>query len=152
MTSAAFSRREFITGSTAAAALLLSGRSFAQPTDPTDLSIADAYPLIRAGRLSPVALVDAYVERIRRLDGRLNAFVTVTEERAVARARELETELKQGTWRGPLHGIPVALKDNIDTAGVLTQQRARCLRIAFRMKTPRSSRDIPKLARSFLAN
>ena len=120
MTSAAFSRREFITGSTAAAALLLSGRSFAQPTDPTDLSIADAYPLIRAGRLSPVDLVDAYVERIRRLDGRLNAFVTVTEERAVARARELETELKQGTWRGPLHGIPVALKDNIDTAGVLT--------------------------------
>ena len=66
MTLAAFSRREFIAGSTAAAALLLSGRSFAQPTDPTDLSIADAYPLIRAGRLSPVELVEAYLDRIRR--------------------------------------------------------------------------------------
>ena len=120
MTPAPVSRRKFITGSTVAAALLLSGRSFAQPADPTDLSIADAYPLVRSGRLSPVDLVDAYVERIRRLDVRLNSFVTLTEERAVARARELEAELAKGRWRGPLHGIPVALKDNIDTAGVLT--------------------------------
>ena len=120
MTPAPVSRQKFITGNTVAAALLLSGRSFAQPADPTDLSIADAYPLVRSGRLSPVDLVDAYVERIRRLDVRLNSFVTLTEERAVARARELEAELAKGRWRGPLHGIPVALKDNIDTAGVLT--------------------------------
>ena len=120
MLTTALSRREFITVGAATGALLLSGRSFAQPTDPTDLSIADAYPLVRSGRLSPIELVDAYLERIKRLDGRLNAFVTVTEGRAIARARELETELAQGHWRGPLHGIPVALKDNIDTAGVLT--------------------------------
>ena len=98
----------------------MSGRALAQSTDPTDLSIAEAYRLIRSGALSPLDLVDAYFERIRRLDGRLNSFVTLTEERAVARARTLETELANGHWRGPLHGIPIALKDNIDTAGVLT--------------------------------
>ena len=65
-------------------------------------------------------LVEAYLERIGRFDARLNAFVTVTGERAAARARELEAELARGQWRGPLHGIPIALKDNIDTAGVLT--------------------------------
>jgi aspartyl-tRNA(Asn)/glutamyl-tRNA(Gln) amidotransferase subunit A len=116
----AFNRREFITTGAAAAALVLSGRAFAQSTDPTDLSIAQAYRLIRSGALSPVDLVDAYFERIRRLDGRLNSFVTLTEESAVARARELEVELADGKWRGPLHGIPIALKDNIDTAGVRT--------------------------------
>ena len=120
MSRAPFGRRQFITTGAAAAALLLSGRAFAQSTDPTDLSIAEASRLIRAGALSPVDLVGAYVERISRLDGRLNSFITLTEERAVASARALETELANGHWRGPLHGIPIALKDNIDTAGVRT--------------------------------
>ena len=65
-------------------------------------------------------LVEAYTARIRRLDARLNAYVTVTEERALERARALEAELAAGRWRGPLHGIPIGLKDNIDTAGVRT--------------------------------
>lgn len=117
---AAFNRREFIATGAAAAAFMLSGRSFAQSTDPTDLSITQASELIRSGTLSPSDLVGAYFERIRRLNGRLNAFVTLTEEDAVAHARALEAELASGRWRGPLHGIPIALKDNIDTAGVLT--------------------------------
>ena len=114
-------RREFLaTSAAAAAAYALSGPAFAQATDPTTLSIAAAQRLIRSGALSPLELVEAYVERIRRFDARLNAFVTVTDERAVARARALEGELARGRWRGPLHGIPIALKDNIDTAGVRT--------------------------------
>jgi len=113
-------RREFITTGAAAAAFVLSGPSFAQSSDPTELTIAQAHRLIRSGALSPLELVSAYFERIRRLDGQLNSFVTLTEERAVARARALEAELSNGNWRGPLHGIPIALKDNIDTAGVLT--------------------------------
>ena len=113
-------RREFIGTSSAAIALMLSKHGLAQPTDPTELGIAGAGPLVRAGDLSPVDLVRAYLERIDRLDGQLNAFITLTEESALSRARELETELARGDWRGPLHGIPIALKDNIDTAGVLT--------------------------------
>ena len=116
----AFDRREFLATSAVAAAYALSGSAFAQAADPTTLSIAEAQRLIRAGALSPLELVAAYLERIRRFDVRLNAFVTVTGERAVARARELEAELARGRWRGPLHGIPIALKDNIDTAGVRT--------------------------------
>ena len=118
--STAFSRRDFLTTSATAAAFLVSRPAFAQTTDPTELSIAEAQRLIRRGDLSPLDLVEAYVARIRRLDRQLNAFVTVTEERAVERARALETELTAGRWRGPLHGIPIALKDNIDTAGVRT--------------------------------
>jgi len=116
----AFNRREFIATGAAAAAFVLSGRTFAQSTDPTDLSIVQASRLIRSGALSPSDLVGAYFERIRRFNGRLNAFVTLTEERAIVHARVLEAELANGNWRGPLHGIPIALKDNIDTAGVLT--------------------------------
>ena len=114
-------RREFLTrGSLAAAACVLSGPSFAQPTDPTALDISDAARLVRSGALSPSELVQAYLTRIRRLDDGLNAYVTLTEDRALERARGLEEELARGRWRGPLHGIPIALKDNIDTAGVPT--------------------------------
>ena len=115
-----FGRRDFIITTAAAAASLVSTRSFAQFTDPTDLSLSEAAALIRAGELSPVSLVRAYLDRIERLNDRLNAFITVTSEPALARARELEDELTRGGWRGPLHGIPIGLKDNIDTAGVRT--------------------------------
>ena len=115
-----FTRRDFLTTSAAGAACLATRPAFAQATDPTDLTIAEAQRLVRRGDLSPVDLVEAYTSRIRRLDARLNAFVTVTEERALERARALEAELAAGRWRGPLHGIPIGLKDNIDTAGVRT--------------------------------
>ena len=120
MRSTSINRREFIATSAAVATFLLSDRSLAQSADPTDLSIAQASRMIRSRDLSPVELVRAYLERIAGLDRRLNAFITVTDERALTRAQELETELADGNWRGPLHGIPIALKDNIDTAGVLT--------------------------------
>ena len=120
MSKVTFNRREFMASSVVAVVLGLSERSFSQPADPTDLSIAASSRLIRSGDLSPSELVSAYFGRIRTLDSRVNAFVTLTEERAIARARELDQELANGEWRGPLHGIPIALKDNIDTAGVLT--------------------------------
>jgi len=113
-------RREFLASGVGALVLGVTEPSFAQPADPTDLSIAASSRLIRSGALSPSELVSAYFGRISTLDRRLNAFVTLMEEQAVTRARELEQELARGEWRGPLHGIPIALKDNIDTAGVLT--------------------------------
>ena len=50
----------------------------------------------------------------------MNAYITITREQALAAAREMADEQRRGKWRGPLHGIPIALKDNIDTAGIRT--------------------------------
>ena len=58
--------------------------------------------------------------RIERLNPTLNAFITVTAELALEQARQAETEIMAGHWRGPLHGIPIGLKDLLDTAGVRT--------------------------------
>jgi len=70
--------------------------------------------------VSPVEITAACLERIERLNPALNAFITVTAESALAEARTAEAEIVRGEWRGPLHGIPVALKDLIDTVGVRT--------------------------------
>jgi aspartyl-tRNA(Asn)/glutamyl-tRNA(Gln) amidotransferase subunit A len=91
-----------------------------QVTDYTRLSIREAGELVRRKVISPVELTCACLQRIERLNPVLNAFITVTAEQAMARAREAEAEVRRGRWRGPLHGIPVGLKDNIDTAGVKT--------------------------------
>jgi aspartyl-tRNA(Asn)/glutamyl-tRNA(Gln) amidotransferase subunit A len=88
--------------------------------DPTGLTVAAAAAQIAAGALSPVELTEAYLDRLERLDPLVNAYVTVTAERALADARALADELARGTVRGPLHGVPIGLKDNIDTAGTPT--------------------------------
>jgi aspartyl-tRNA(Asn)/glutamyl-tRNA(Gln) amidotransferase subunit A len=58
------------------------------------------------------------LSRIEQLNPKLNAFITVTADSALAEARQAEEEIQHGRWRGPLHGIPIALKDLVDTAGV----------------------------------
>jgi aspartyl-tRNA(Asn)/glutamyl-tRNA(Gln) amidotransferase subunit A len=75
---------------------------------------------IRAGRISPVDLVSACLERIAMLEPRLNAFITVLADAALQQAQAAEAEIAAGQWRGPLHGIPVGVKDMFDTAGVRT--------------------------------
>src|SRR5579864_8829434 len=75
---------------------------------------------IRRREVSPVEITQECLERIERLNPGLNAFITVTAESALAQARLAEGEILRGEWRGPLHGVPVALKDLIDTAGVRT--------------------------------
>jgi aspartyl-tRNA(Asn)/glutamyl-tRNA(Gln) amidotransferase subunit A len=91
-----------------------------QSNDPTRLSIREAGDLVRRRVISPVELTRACLQRIERLNPALNAFITVTAEQAMAQAREAEAEVRRGRWRGPLHGIPIGLKDNIDTAGIRT--------------------------------
>ncbi len=83
-------------------------------------SILQTSELLRQGSVSPVELTSDCLARIKKLNPRLNAFITVTAELALAQARQAEAEIRRGDWRGPLHGIPLALKDLIDTAGVRT--------------------------------
>src|SRR5262249_9069407 len=70
--------------------------------------------------VSPVELVTECLERIEHLQPQLNAFITVTAETALQEARLAEREIQQGAWKGPLHGIPVGVKDFFDTAGIRT--------------------------------
>jgi aspartyl-tRNA(Asn)/glutamyl-tRNA(Gln) amidotransferase subunit A len=65
-----------------------------------------------------VELTQACLARIEKYNSKLNAFITVTRDQALATAREMESEIQRGKWRGPLHGVPIALKDNIETAGI----------------------------------
>ena len=89
------------------------------------LTIGEAAPLIAAGELSPAALTQAYLDRIAAVDGRLDSYVTLTAERALAQARQAEAESAAGRYRGPMHGIPIALKDLYDTAGIRTTAMSR---------------------------
>ena len=75
---------------------------------------------LRQGVISPVELTRDCLERIQKLNPALNAFITVTAESALLQARQAEVEIQRDHWRGPLHGIPLGLKDLIDTAGVRT--------------------------------
>jgi aspartyl-tRNA(Asn)/glutamyl-tRNA(Gln) amidotransferase subunit A len=84
------------------------------------LDIASLGQLYRNGKLSPVEVTQAVLDRIHTLDKRLNAFITVLDEPALKRARQAEVELRAGNDLGPLHGVPVSLKDLIETAGVRT--------------------------------
>ncbi|MFZ0761708.1 MAG: amidase [Candidatus Sulfotelmatobacter sp.] len=77
-------------------------------------------PRLRRREASPVELTRACLDRIEKLNPTLNAFITVTAESALAEARVAESEIARGEWRGPLHGIPVAVKDLIDTADTRT--------------------------------
>lgn len=79
------------------------------------LSLKEAAELLRRKGASPVELTQACLRRIERHDAALNTFITLTSEQALKTAREMEREQRHGKWRGPLHGIPVTLKDNIDT-------------------------------------
>src|SRR5713226_2742354 len=84
------------------------------------LSLVEASARIRARSVSPTQLTVACLARIETYNPKLNAFITVMREQALAQARELEAEQLSGKLRSPLHGIPIALKDNVDTAGIRT--------------------------------
>ena len=91
------------------------------------LTIHETSELIRTRRLSPVDLAKAQLARIERLDPRLHAFIRVTPEIAMAGARAAETQIMSGDWRGPMHGVPYALKDIIDYAGLPTTCHSKIL-------------------------
>ena len=84
------------------------------------MSITDVAALIRSRELSPVELVQAQLDRISELDPRLRTYATVMADRALGQARQAEADIARGDYRGPLHGVPVAIKDLCATEGVRT--------------------------------
>ena len=84
------------------------------------LSAFELSKLMAAKEISPVEATEAYLERIESLDGKLRAFVTVTADAALEAANKAEQEIARGNHRGPMHGVPVAVKDQIYTQGILT--------------------------------
>ena len=98
------------------------------PDELAFLTIADAARLIEQKQLSPVELTTALIRRTEALDPQLNAYLLLTADRALDRAREAEREIMAGGYRGPMHGIPFALKDIYSTAGIRTTGHSRvCL-------------------------
>ena len=83
-------------------------------------TVAGLAPLIESRQVSPVELTEAYLERIEKLNVQLNAYITVCGDEALASARQAETEIGRGEYRGPLHGIPMGLKDQFFTKGIRT--------------------------------
>src|SRR5215472_12861589 len=94
-------------------------------TELHDLAIAELSGLVARRKLSPVELTDALIARIERFDAQTRAFITPTFELARRQARAAEAEIAAGKSRGPLHGIPFALKDIYDTKGILTSAHSR---------------------------
>ena len=113
-------RRAFLATGLGTAAALALKPVFGQSQDLAGLTLKQASDLLRTKAASPIQLTQACLQRIERYNPAFNAFITVTKDQALLAAREAEAEIQRGRWRGPLHGIPIALKDNIDTAGVRT--------------------------------
>jgi len=89
------------------------------------VSITELAPQIRQRRVSCVQAVRLALERSQKLDRVLNSFITLLPEAALERARQMDVEIAHGQYRGPLHGIPISIKDHIDTAGVRTTGGAK---------------------------
>jgi aspartyl-tRNA(Asn)/glutamyl-tRNA(Gln) amidotransferase subunit A len=117
------SRREFIQTTVGTVAALGLGSTL-QASPVSDglafLTISELSELIRTKKISPVEITRLMLQRIDKFNPVLNAYITVTSEQAMKSAQDAEKEIQQGKWRGPLHGVPVALKDLFDTAGVRT--------------------------------
>ena len=96
--------------------------------DPYNLTITEAAPLLREKKLSPVELTKAYLDRIDALNPSVNAFITVLKDQALAQAQTAEKEIATGHYRGPLHGIPIAVKDIFATNGHLTTCGSKILK------------------------
>ena len=84
------------------------------------LTVVQLSELIKNRTVSPVDAVEAYLDRIDSLNGKLYAYLTVCRDEAMHAAKESEQALDRGEYKGPMHGIPFAVKDQINTAGIRT--------------------------------
>ncbi|MXQ14471.1 amidase [Microvirga makkahensis] len=91
------------------------------------LTAGEAGRLMLARKLSPVELIDAFLARIEEVDARVKSYLLVTADTARAQAKRAEADIMAGRWRGPLHGVPFAAKDNYFTKGVRTCAASRLM-------------------------
>ena len=120
MSSDGVSRRTLLAGAAAMAA----ASSARAATDPLDWTLTEASQALAKGTVSSEELTKLCLARIHKLDPSLNAFITLTEESALQQARECDRQRKAGRVPSRLYGVPIALKDNIDTAGIKTTAAA----------------------------
>jgi len=120
-------RRLLASAAGAVAALASAAPPRAGAAELTDLTLREAGDALRAGRATAEDLVRACLARIDRMQPSVNAFITIAGDAALAEARARDAEIRSGRWRGPLHGVPLALKDNIDTAGLRTSAASAVL-------------------------
>ncbi|HVN27489.1 MAG TPA: amidase, partial [Candidatus Binataceae bacterium] len=92
-----------------------------------DLDVAALAEHLRAKKLSPVEVAQAYLDRIARVDDKIRAYITVTADEALGAAKQAEKEIVAGNWRGQFHGVPVGLKDLLYTNGVRTTGGSKIL-------------------------
>src|ERR1044071_10193085 len=95
--------------------------------DLNGLTVGALGPRLKKKQLSPVEITRAYLDRIATLNPKLNAYLALAAEDALAAAKKAEKEIRQGKYRGPLHGIPISIKDNIATNGVVTTAGSKIL-------------------------
>jgi len=107
------------------------------------LTLSQVSNVIRSRKVSPVQLTEACLGRIERFNPKLNAFITVTADSALVDAQKAVVEIRKGRWRGPLHGVPIALKDLFDTAGVLTTSASG----AFKDRVPGQDAEVVRRLR-----
>jgi len=114
--SSKWSRRDWLLASAASFAVPLPSSS----AEPCFWTLSEAAGQVRRRKISSEELTKLSLDRIRQRNEKLNAFITITADAALGQARSLDRDLHHGVIHGPLHGVPIALKDNIDTAGILT--------------------------------
>jgi aspartyl-tRNA(Asn)/glutamyl-tRNA(Gln) amidotransferase subunit A len=128
-------RRTWLAGATAIAA-----GAAAAASDPLSWTLTEAASELAKRAISSEELTKLCLDRIAKLDKRLNAFITVLPDSALAQARECDRQRKAGRVASRLHGIPIALKDNIDTAGILTTAAAQ----VFKDRVPTEDAEIAR--------
>ena len=89
------------------------------------LSVAEQAALIEQKEITPTEVVEAYLSRIEEVDPKLNSYITVLGEQALEQAAKATSEIANGTYMGPLHGIPVGIKDQIHTRGIRTSSASK---------------------------
>ncbi|HEX4230797.1 MAG TPA: amidase [Bryobacteraceae bacterium] len=139
-----FSRRTLLAGAAIAAAPRIAFTASKAGTDPLGWTLAQASDALKKRTVSSEELTKLCLARIHKIDSKLNAFITLQEESALAQAKECDRQRQSGNTFGRLYGIPIALKDNIDTAGVRTTAASN----VFKNRVPTEDAEVTRRLKS----